>query len=169
MLQICDFGLAKWKQHAATQTTDKKRRGTVAYMAPEVYKDPGVPRTTTYDVYGFGILLWALLSEEEPFKYGTNIRNILHLFKTVSTGKNKAAWARSFKTDYAIKNASPITFCFTAIMRKEKIIDTFFICVYYDSFKLTPPIFQFITTMFLLLCLQCFDAVGWAAGRASGL
>jgi len=22
---------------------------------------------------------------------------------------------------------------------------------------------------FLLLCLQCFDALGWAAGRASGL
>ena len=22
---------------------------------------------------------------------------------------------------------------------------------------------------FVLLCLQCFDAVGWAAGRASGL
>jgi len=23
--------------------------------------------------------------------------------------------------------------------------------------------------MYLLHCLQCFDAVGWAAGRASGL
>jgi len=88
MLQICDFGLAKWKQHAATQTTTKIRRGTVAYMAPEVHKDPGVPRTTKYDVYGFGILLWALLSGEEPFKHGTNI---LHLFKTVSTDNN-AAW-----------------------------------------------------------------------------
>jgi len=159
MLQICDFGLAKWKQHAATQTTDKKRCGTVAYMAPEVYKDPGVPRTTKYDVYGFGILLWALLSEEEPFKYGTNMRNILHLFKTVSTGKNKAAWPRSFKTDYAIKNASPITFCFTAIMTNEKLIDSFFICVYYDSFKPTPPIFQFITTMFLLFMLLVIFAI----------
>ena len=29
--------------------------------------------------------------------------------------------------------------------------------------------FAFITYWCLLVCLQCFDAVGWAAGRASGL
>ena len=28
--------------------------------------------------------------------------------------------------------------------------------------------FTFISALFLF-CLQCFDAVGWAAGRASGL
>ena len=27
----------------------------------------------------------------------------------------------------------------------------------------------FFTSMLVILCLQCFDAVGWAAGRASGL
>jgi len=27
----------------------------------------------------------------------------------------------------------------------------------------------FALTVYQLLCLQCFDAVGWAAGRASGL
>jgi len=69
--QICDFGLAKWKQHAATQTTTKIRRGTVAYMAPEVHNDPGISRTIKYDVYSFGILLWALLSGERPFENGT--------------------------------------------------------------------------------------------------
>jgi len=104
MPQICDFGLAKWKQHAATQTTTKIRRGTTAYMAPEVHKDPGVSRSTTYDVYGFGILLWALLSGETPFKHGSNI---VHLFKTVSTDENKGVWPRSFKTDYAIKDVAP--------------------------------------------------------------
>jgi len=26
-----------------------------------------------------------------------------------------------------------------------------------------------MSTLLLLQCLQCFDAVGWAAGRASGL
>jgi len=80
VLQICDFGLAKWKQHAATQTTTKIRRGTVAYMAPEVHKDPSVPRTTAYDVYSFGILLWALLSGEKPFANGTD----MHLIKVDS-------------------------------------------------------------------------------------
>ena len=73
MLQICDFGLAKWTQHAATQTTTKTRRGTVAYMAPEVQKDPSVPRTAKYDVYGFGILLWELLSGQKPFENGKDV------------------------------------------------------------------------------------------------
>ena len=71
VLQICDFGLAKWKQQAATQTTELKRRGTIAYMAPEVFKDVSCPRTVKYDVYSFGILLWVLLSEKKPFEHGT--------------------------------------------------------------------------------------------------
>jgi len=62
--------LAKWKQQAATQTVTEKRRGTVAYMGPEVFQDPSVSRTTKYDVYGFGILLWELLSGQQPFEYG---------------------------------------------------------------------------------------------------
>jgi len=74
VLQICDFGLAKWKQFAATQTTAETRRGTVAYMAPEVLKDASVPRTPAYDVYAFGILLWALLSEEKPFEDCTDFK-----------------------------------------------------------------------------------------------
>jgi len=70
VLQICDFGLAKWKLQAATQTTTGKRCGTVRYMAPEVFKDANCRRTVKYDVYSFGILLWELLSEKKPFENG---------------------------------------------------------------------------------------------------
>ena len=70
MLQICDFGLAKWKQQAATQTDAGIRRGTVPYMAPEVFNDSSYPRTVKYDVHSFGILLWELLSEKTPFENG---------------------------------------------------------------------------------------------------
>jgi len=73
VLQICDFGLAKWKRQAATQTTTGKRRGTVAYMAPEVFIDVSCPRTVKYDVYSFGILLWEILSGKTPFENGTEI------------------------------------------------------------------------------------------------
>jgi len=42
---------------------------------------------------------------------------------------------------------------------------------------MTPPYLKYITTVLcnlslitaLVSCLQCFDAVGWGAGRASGL
>ena len=30
-------------------------------------------------------------------------------------------------------------------------------------------LFIFMLALLSVLCLQCFDAVGWAAGRASGL
>ena len=71
LLQICDFGLAKWREQASTQTSTEIRCGTIAYMAPEVFKDPGVSRTTKYDVYGFGVLLWEFLSGKKPSDCGT--------------------------------------------------------------------------------------------------
>ena len=70
LLQICDFGLAKWKKEAETQTKKGNRPGTVAYMAPERFTDPKVSRTVKYDVYSFGIFLWELLTEQKPFEDG---------------------------------------------------------------------------------------------------
>lgn len=80
MLQICDFGLAKWKQQPATQTTTGHRRGTIRYMAPEVFADPNASRTTKYDVYSFGIVLWEMLSGKQPFDCGINIVCLYHNF-----------------------------------------------------------------------------------------
>jgi len=70
MLQICDFGLAKWKTQAATQSKTGNRLGSVAYMAPEVFDDPFMSRKVKYDVYSFGVILWELLSEKKPFADG---------------------------------------------------------------------------------------------------
>ena len=39
-------------------------------MAPQVFEDPFVSRTVKYDVYGFGIFLWELLTEKKPFEHG---------------------------------------------------------------------------------------------------
>jgi len=68
--------LAKWKQEATTQTTTGKRRGTIRYMAPEVFKDPSASRTVKYDVYSFGILLWEISSTMTPFEGGIGIANL---------------------------------------------------------------------------------------------
>jgi len=49
-------------------------------MAPEVFKDPNVSRNTRYDVYGFGILLWELLSGQKPFENGLFVCLFLFLY-----------------------------------------------------------------------------------------
>jgi len=37
------------------------------------------------------------------------------------------------------------------------------------SLSVRPSVCLFLSLCLCLFCLQCFDAVGWAAGRASGL
>jgi len=98
VIQICDFGLAKWKEQAATQTSTGTRRGTVAYMAPEVFKDPSMSRTVKYDVYSYGILLWELLSEKTPFENGIDI---VFVFWNNSDLLCKSEWICKAKT-YAL-------------------------------------------------------------------
>ena len=51
--------------------------------------------------------------------------------------------------------------CYLRTISKNGIITTILIFVI-TNFIITP-------LLLLLLCLQCFDAVGWAAGRAFGL
>ena len=42
----------------------------MSHTPPEIWKNINEPRTVKYDVYGFAILLWELLAEEQPFKQG---------------------------------------------------------------------------------------------------
>ena len=87
MLQICDFGLAKWKQETETLTKSGTAPGTIAYMAPERFTDPFTSRTVKYDVYSFGSFLWELLSGKNPYEGGVHM-NIIHLLKFVLLDKN---------------------------------------------------------------------------------
>jgi len=71
--QICDFGLAKWKEYSLSQTqalSRSHRAGTVTHMPPEMWIDINHPRTVHFDVYSFAILLWELFAEQRPFKNG---------------------------------------------------------------------------------------------------
>lgn len=61
MLKICDFGTVTDK---ATLMTNNK--GSAAWMAPEVFE--GYTYTEKCDVFSFGIILWEVLSREQPFK-----------------------------------------------------------------------------------------------------
>lgn len=61
VLKICDFGTVADK---ATWMTNNK--GSAAWMAPEVFE--GSNYTEKCDVFSWGIILWEVLSREQPFK-----------------------------------------------------------------------------------------------------
>jgi len=62
VVKIADFGLSRIKQ----QSKAKGKAGSPLYMAPEMLLDQGYDEKA--DVYSFGIVLWELLTEEEPYK-----------------------------------------------------------------------------------------------------
>jgi WD40 repeat protein/tRNA A-37 threonylcarbamoyl transferase component Bud32 len=65
---LTDFGLAKLlaKNQDLTHTGDLV--GTPSYMAPEQASDRNGVVTTATDVYGLGVILYAMLTGEPPFK-----------------------------------------------------------------------------------------------------
>ena len=82
--QICDFGLAKWKAYSDTNTTSRSKRvGTVTHTPPEIWRDINELRTVKYDVYSFAVLLWELITEEQPYKQGVMfilLSNVMSLY-----------------------------------------------------------------------------------------
>jgi len=65
--QTCDFGLTKWHNYSQTKTDFRTRRGTVTNVPPEHWRDINTRCTPKFDVYGFGIMLWELITGEVPF------------------------------------------------------------------------------------------------------
>ncbi|XP_041429390.1 receptor-interacting serine/threonine-protein kinase 4 isoform X13 [Xenopus laevis] len=63
--KITDFGLSKIV--GATTSAVPSFAGTPSYMAPEALVDLNYKPTMAFDVYSFGILIWTVLSGEEPF------------------------------------------------------------------------------------------------------
>jgi len=66
-MQICDFGLAKWQEYSTTRTNSTSQRGTITHIPPENWRVFDAPRSTKFDVYSFGIMLWELVTEKVPF------------------------------------------------------------------------------------------------------
>ncbi len=69
--KLADFGLAGWlkdyeAQHS-TGSTESHPVGTPRYMAPEVQLLGGQAATSASDVYSLGVLLYVLLTDQQPF------------------------------------------------------------------------------------------------------
>ena len=62
--------MSVWKTYTSlrTQSADPKLHGTVTHIPPERLEDYAVRLHETADVYGFGILVWEILTEKQPYE-----------------------------------------------------------------------------------------------------
>ncbi|KAG2389236.1 hypothetical protein C9374_014636 [Naegleria lovaniensis] len=82
---ICDFGLCRVMGHSYTAT---KNIGTIFYMANEIINDsPGY--NTKVDVFSFGIIMWELFFEENPYLNDKSLK--IHKFHTNNPFSNKTS------------------------------------------------------------------------------
>lgn len=63
--KVCDFGAAYWAKDDSTQVMDI---GSLAYMAPELFRHWVTPQA---DIYALGIVLFQLLTGKRPFHADT--------------------------------------------------------------------------------------------------
>lgn len=77
-VKVCDFGLSQVKLREEKIRDGKSIPGTPLWMAPEVLLGKDVDEKA--DVYSYGIVLWEIISGQEPFphmdSYGTFKRAI---------------------------------------------------------------------------------------------
>jgi len=65
-VKVGDFGFSEiFKGDEEDEKKEPEMKGTALYAAPEIWKQERC--TVASDVYSFGIILWEILTEEEPF------------------------------------------------------------------------------------------------------
>lgn len=74
-IKILDFGLAKTAEARSSEYTKENIVGTMAYMAPELFKGEKVSKAS--DLYAVGLIAYELLAGEHPFK-GNNLAHLAY-------------------------------------------------------------------------------------------
>ncbi|XP_062946178.1 receptor-interacting serine/threonine-protein kinase 3 [Cynocephalus volans] len=69
--KLADFGLSTFQGGSRSGLGSREPRGTLAYLAPELFADVNRKASMASDVYSFGILMWAVLAgrEAEPMAH----------------------------------------------------------------------------------------------------
>ncbi|XP_066484352.1 receptor-interacting serine/threonine-protein kinase 3-like isoform X2 [Tiliqua scincoides] len=72
-IRVADFGLSKCKRGTSRRSLSHGEGdgygGTLEYMPPEAFTDMNYKPSTGADVYSYGILMWSLLTGEEPYPH----------------------------------------------------------------------------------------------------
>ena len=81
--KVTDFGLSRNKKNGAS-STNMTACGTPAWTAPEIIKC--LEYTEKVDVYSFGILMWEILTREEPFVRNKDLKGIQIAYAAAEQG-----------------------------------------------------------------------------------
>ncbi|XP_055359983.1 receptor-interacting serine/threonine-protein kinase 1 isoform X2 [Betta splendens] len=89
-IKIADLGLAAYKTWSKLTKEESRRKsrmrassggrgaGTLSYMAPEHLESVNTPSTEKSDVYSFAIVVWVILTGEEPYANARSEDQISH-------------------------------------------------------------------------------------------
>jgi serine/threonine protein kinase len=66
-VKVSDFGLTKFKEEVHNKGGGKDIAGSVHWTAPEILNEAHDVDLILADVYAFGIILWELLTREQPY------------------------------------------------------------------------------------------------------
>ncbi|XP_072403630.1 ankyrin repeat and protein kinase domain-containing protein 1-like [Chiloscyllium punctatum] len=68
-VKICDFGLAKWRQSTGQYSCQSSKcAGTLSYIPPECFENYNTSKGAKFDVYSYGIVIWVIITRQEPYK-----------------------------------------------------------------------------------------------------
>nr|XP_009862069.1 uncharacterized protein LOC100176290 isoform X2 [Ciona intestinalis] len=74
-VKVCDFGLSEMKtlsritqELLPKESKSSHRCGTISHIAPEILQNPDSPASTYADVYSYGIFLWELMAQTQPYE-----------------------------------------------------------------------------------------------------
>ncbi len=65
-MKLGDFGISRLRSNNATSTITVQGAGTLQWMAPEIFVSSKYGFSS--DIYSFGIVLYELVEEKEPYE-----------------------------------------------------------------------------------------------------